>query len=461
MVSIKFNTATVADGILLVSGSGDGDTGGGLCALDVEISETVDRVSTAGITLFGNQFARLLRTPLNTGGGEILIYDSRGVSRYLRVDELSDPHYMAWDGQHLIVSSTGQNSLLWITLGGEVVRRWRAPGEDDSWHLNDICLVGQNLYACAFGRYSDYRGYKDHLQRGDGIVFDIASGRNVVTGLCAPHSPRYFDSVWTVCDSLRNTVVQVDAEGHRTREAKLRAFARGLAVTDDYLIVGESVQRGPGGGSATGSVAILRRSDFSFVVRWDVPFREVSEIVVAPRSLVHAVKTGFRTNPLRVNESDQLRMFRDIGMEPKLLWAVSERLNPDKCKVRIDAKIPSSFIGGKLTLVECTVQNLSDAFLCSELPHPVHIAYRWKNHHDSTSAARDNGNRLRLPNMLPPGSSIHCLVEVLPPDVEGEFEIVITLVQESVAWFDDIDALNGCSAMVKVIRAESSDSLPL
>ena len=85
-------------------------------------SETVDRVSTAGITLFEDRLARLLRTPLNTGGGEILIYDSRGVSHYLRVDELSDPHYMAWDGQHLIVSSTGTNSLLWITLGGEVVR---------------------------------------------------------------------------------------------------------------------------------------------------------------------------------------------------------------------------------------------------------------------------------------------------------------------------------------------------
>jgi hypothetical protein len=459
MVSLKFNTPTVGDGILLVGGAGDGDVGGGLCALDAESSETIDRVSTAGLTLFEDRLARLLRTPLATGGGEILIYDSRGISHYLRVDELSDAHFMAWDGQYLIVSSTGTNSLIWITLGGEVVRRWRAEGEDDSWHLNDICLVGQQLYGCAFGRYAHYRGYKDHLSRGDGFVFDVASGRTVVTGLCAPHSPRYFDDAWTVCDSLRKSVVQVDADGHRKRQATLRGFTRGLAVTDDYVIVGESEHRGPADGPATGSVAVLRRSDFSFVTRLEVPFREVAEIVVASRALVRSVKTGFRTNPLRISESDQLQLFRDVGIEPKRLWAVSERLTHDQCKVRIDAKIPTSFTCGKLALVECTVQNLSDVFLCSELPYPVNISYRRKSTHDSSAVASGDGNRTHLPCILPPGSSIHLRVEVLPPDIAGESEIIITLVQEGVAWFNDIDALNACSAKVKVAPPDSRDSL--
>lgn len=113
--------------------------------------------------MFGNRLARLLRASLNTGGGEILIYDGRGVYHCLRIDELSDAHYVAWDGQYLVISSTGNNSVLWVTLGGEIVRGWRPPGEDDSWHVNDIWLVGETLYACAFGRYAKYRGYKDHL----------------------------------------------------------------------------------------------------------------------------------------------------------------------------------------------------------------------------------------------------------------------------------------------------------
>jgi len=456
---LKFNTAAINDGILLVSGAGDGDTGGGLHALDGEASETIDRLSTAGITLCENRLARLLRTSLNTGGGEILIYDDRGVSHYLRVDELSDPHYMTWDGQHLIVSSTGTNSLLWITLDGKVARRWHAPGEDDSWHLNDVCLVGRRVYACAFGKYPHYRGYKDHLMKGDGIVFDIASGRAVVTDLCAPHSPRYFDDAWTVCDSLRNAIVQVDAEGHRRQEAPLRSFTRGLAVTDDYVIVGESVKRGSYDGSIRGSVAILRRADFSFVARLEVPFREVSEVAVVPRALLHAVKTGFRTNPLRVSESDQLQMFRDVGIEPKHLWAVSERLTPDQFKVRVAAEIPASFVTGKLTLVDCIVENLSDVFLTSEPPYPVNISYRWKSTLPPISVDRGDGNRTLLPRMLLPCSTIHCRMEVLAPDIEGDFEITVTLVQEGVAWFHDIDASNACSAIVKVVRTDSSASL--
>lgn len=463
MTSLKFTTAATPAGIVLVSGLCDGDTGGGLCVLDGENMQTIDRVSTVGMTLFEGRLARLLRAPLATGGGEILIYDERGVSHYLRIDELSDAHYMAWDGQYLIVSSTGNDSLLWITLSGEVVRRWRAPasGGDDSWHLNDVCLVGGKLYACAFGRHAHYRGYKAHLNSGDGFVFDIASGRTVVTGLCAPHSPRYFDGTWTVCDSLRNSVVQVDAEDHRKREAMLRSFTRGLAVTDDYLIVGESVLRKTDGGPTRGSVAVLRRADFSFVARFEVPFREVGDVVVAPRSLLHAVKTGFRTNLLRVSDSDQLQMFRDVGIEPKRLWATSERLTPEQCKVRVDAKIPATFMRGKLSLVECTVQNLSEAFLCSELPYPVNLSYRWKSIVDPAATASGDGNRTRLPCMLPPGSSLHCRIEVLAPEIEGEYEIVITLVQESIAWFNDLNPSNACSAVVKVVPADSSESRPL
>jgi hypothetical protein len=47
-------------------------------------------------------------------------------------------------------------------------------------------------------------------------------------------------------------------------------------------------------------------------------------------------------------------------------------------------------------------------------------------------------------------------VEVLAPDIEGDFEILITLVQESVVWFDSLDDSNACSATVKIVRSGSS-----
>jgi Domain of unknown function (DUF4915) len=448
---LKFNTSSIQDGVLLVAGAGDGDTGGGLGAFDGGSFQMIDRVSTSGITVFENRLARLLRTPLNTGGGEILIYDERGITHYLRVDELCDAHYMAWDGKQLIVSSTGTNSLLWVTLGGEVTRRWRAPGDDDSWHLNDVCLVEDRLYSCAFGRFAHYREYKDHLSDSNGMVFEVDSGRNVVGGFCAPHSPRYFDGAWTVCDSLRNSIVQMDGAGQRKREVKLRSFTRGLAVADEYLVVGESVARNSDGGQATGSVAIVRRADFSFVTRWEVPFREVSEVVVAPRALLQGLSTGFRTNPLRIGESDQLQLFRNLGIEPRRIWAVCERLTPDQCQVQIDANAPVTLTAGKSKLIECTVHNFADAFLCSEAPYPVYLAYRWRRCEDPNAMAEVEGNRTRLPRTLSPGETIRFGLDVIAPTNEGDYQIIITLVQEHVTWFDSISASNACSAKVKIV----------
>ena len=454
MNSLKFNTPEITDGSLLISGTGT-DTGGGICCLCDGKLEVLDRISTGGLTFFESRLARLLCAPINAGG-EILIYDDRGVSQYLRIDELSDPHYMLWDGKHLVISSTGTNSLIWLALDGSVVRRLRFPGEHDSWHLNDLHVADGRLYACAFGRYAHYRDYKDHLSKANGFVFDLISGDSVITGLCAPHSPRYFDAAWTVCDSLRNSVVQVDGQGRRQREVKLRSFTRGLAVTDDYLVVGESVQRVDEDSSATGSVAVVRRCDFGFVTRVEVPYREVSDIIVVPRSMVNGARIGFRTNSVRIKESDQLQMFRDVGIEPKRLWAVNERLAPEMCKVRLNARIPTTLICGSLSPFECTVQNLSDAFLSSELPFPVYLSCKWRNLHGPTPAAFAEGDRTRLPCMLPPGSSIPCRIELIAPSVEGEFEIVITLVQEHVLWFDAVDPSNAWRATVKLLHERFS-----
>ncbi len=448
---LQFACSGNSDFVLLISGAGIGDTGGGLCLFDGSSLQTIDRVSTAGMAVRDDRLARILSTPLSAGTGEILIYDGRGITHYLRVDELSDAHYLGWDKGHLVISSTGNNSIVWITLAGEIVRRWRAPGEDDSWHLNGIYLHDGQLYGCAFGKYSHYRGYKDRLSQEDGFVFELESGRTVAQGLCAPHSPVRVDGLWTVCDSLRNAVVQFDAStGRQVRRADLRAFTRGLAVTDDYLIVGESIQRRETSKDIAGSFAVLRRSDLSLVARFPVPFREVSDIVIVPRSLAHAAKTGFRTNPLRVSETDQLQMFREVGIEPTRLWAVGERLTASQCNIRVQADIPPHFVAGKLTLVDCTITNVGEGFLCSELPYPVYISYKWRRTEKSPEFPHLEGIRTRLPKTLAPGESMRCRIELQAPEIEGDVKLTITMLQELVVWFDELDELNGCSAVVKI-----------
>lgn len=436
---------------LLISGAGDGSTGGGLCTLENDQVQLIDRVSTAGITIFDRRLARLLRAPLSTGGGEILIYDQHGICQYLRIDELSDAHYMAWDGYHLVVSSTGTNRILWIDMSGRIVRHWEPPEtEDDAWHLNDVLYAEGRLYACAFGRYSEYRGYKKHLRDGHGFVFDVETGKAILTGLCAPHSPRYVDPTWLVCNSQENALLQFDAAGRLIKEAKLQGFTRGLAISDEYVIVGESAHRT--GEGVQGSVTLLRREDFGFVARFHLPFPEISEIALVPAALVQATRIGFRTNLLRTGESDQLQLFRSLGQEPKRLWAIGERLLPYQCRSRIDANIPCSLMAGKLILLTCCVHNLSEAFFCSELPFPVFLSYRWKQSGTSGITTISDGIRTRLPSVLPPGSSIRIRMEIQVPDVYGEYVLSISLVQEQVVWFDDLEPTNARSAHVAIER---------
>jgi Domain of unknown function (DUF4915) len=438
---------------LLISGAGDEDTGGGLCLFDGTNMQVVDRVSTSGLASCGGRLARLLRTPLSTGSGEIVVYDARGISHYLRVDELSDAHYLTWEDNRLIVASTGTNSLLWINLAGEVIRQWKAPGECDSWHLNDVYLDGDRLYACAFGKYEWYREYKNRLQNGDGFVFEVASGRSVATGLSGPHSPRFFDNCWTVCDSLRNAVVQFDSEGRERQRVELKAFTRGLCATDEYIIVGESSSRNTTHHDSQGSIVFLRRRDLAFVSRLHLPFREVSDVVTTGPELAEAARIGFRTNPLRTSETDQLALFRAAGMEPERIWATSEVLKPAQCRVRVDATLPSTFVSGRTTFIEVSITNLGEGFLCSALPHPVHISYKWTA--SSPSTTLDEGLRTKLPCMLPPGRSLRCKVDVLPPPIAGTFRLTVTLVQEGVRWFDSLDSRNGVSAAVTVSEAGS------
>ena len=443
--------------LVVISCAGDGDTGGGLCTFDGKTVDILDRVSTSGLCLSDQRLLRLLRTPLCTGTGEILIYDERGVKQYLRIDELSDSHNLVWDGNHLIVASTGKNSLLWISLDGEVVRRWRPSGEDDSWHLNDLTIHEGRLIASAFGKYAIYRGYKGHEHDGHGFLFDVESGQTLVRGLCGPHSPRYFDGCWSVCDSMNSCVVQLEPGSDiARRRLQLASFTRGFAVSNKYLYVGESVQRSESCLTGTASLAVISRADWKVVDRIPLPFREVSEVIIAPTRMVNGLRTGFRTNLLRVAEQDQLWMFQQEGMEPARLWAVSEPLEPRQFRVKVEAVAPETFVAAKLTLVDCTITNLGDGFLCTAVPYPVYISYKWSLTPVSQPMEHFEGIRTPLPATVPPAGQLSCKIEVLPPDVEGELILTITLVQESVAWFDEVYTTSAYSKVVRIERADES-----
>jgi hypothetical protein len=170
--------------VLAVSGLGDEDSGGGLFLLDGEL-ERVDWLTTTGLYAADGLFLRLLWGP------DLLVYDEHGVARYLRLDELVDPHDVALDGDQIVVVSTGRNEILRYALSGELVERWTPGGEGDAWHLNNLLLSDGRLFCASFGRFSTDRAWaEDGAREGAGIVFDVSSQEAVLAGLTAPHNPR-------------------------------------------------------------------------------------------------------------------------------------------------------------------------------------------------------------------------------------------------------------------------------
>ncbi len=441
--------------ILLASCLGD-DTGGGLFAYDGNVLEELDRVSTTGLWAWDDHLVRVLWCSSDVASvGELLVYDSRGVERYYRVDALADPHDIIWDDRHFIVVSSCTNSVLWISPSGEVARRWKAPGDGDAWHLNSLLLKDDQLLVCSFGKFRHHRGWVGGAAMGAGVVMNLETGEDLLTGLSCPHHPRYVDGAWVVCNSATSEILQIDpGTGEVLRRLELRAWTRGVAIGDDVLFVGESAHRHKADASATASIAVICRKTWAVLDRVYLPCREVYDLVLARPSLVDGVRRGFRTNPLRVSESDQFSLFSQLGVQPMRLWAVGDPLPAEACRVKVEADIRRSLELDTVVDVECTVENLGPVFLVSAPPNPVRLSYKWLDPSSGCQLPGTEGMRTAFPCSLPPRQKLTCRMKIRTPPLEGVFLLRITLVQESVAWFDDLDDGNHCSRLVHVTSPE-------
>ena len=434
------------DVALLVSGFGE-RSGGGIFAVSPDCGvEQVDSLSSTGLAVARGRVARLVRSATEHYGSELLLYDSHGVERYVRLDDVVDPHDVIWDGSHYVVASTTANSLFWLTSTGEVARQWQAPGDGDAWHLNSLAHADGRLYAGAFGRFEHHREWTRHKNDGSGIVFDVAAKRVVLTGLDCPHHPRRLDASWLVCNSAQRELLEVDDGGRVLRSLELRSWTRGLAVADGFLYVGESSTRGGFDDGDEASIAVVPANEWRVIDRVFLPCEEVYDVVLAPRELVDGVRRGFRTNPLRTAERDQLALFDEVGAKPPRLWATGDALEPEHCRVTLTAALPEKLAAASWHEMTCRIENLGPAFLVSAPPHPVHISYRW-----IAGAKACEGERTRLPESIAPSTTAECFLGLRTPATPGVYELRVTLVQEGIAWFDDLDARNVWGTTVVVI----------
>jgi Domain of unknown function (DUF4915) len=276
--------------ILVASCLGDGDTGGGLLYHDGQSWICIDDVSTTGLFVSGNELIRMLWAPSQVAGGtSILHYNTMGVLRHLTVDGLTDPHDVLWDGRHYVAVSSSQDSLVWIGVEGGIIRRFQPACGDDCWHLNSLFLHEGVLYATAFGRFEEPRGWVGHQRDGTGMIFRVDSREDVQTGLCCPHTPRFESNRWIVCNSVTSELKAFSASGELLKSAPLQDWVRGLTIADEYLLVGESVNRQLRNEVRGATVAFLDRHTWAVLQRLTLPFREIYDLVLVSPELLGGV----------------------------------------------------------------------------------------------------------------------------------------------------------------------------
>jgi uncharacterized protein (TIGR03032 family) len=274
--------------VALISCFDDDTADGGLFVYDGHVLERLDDLPTTGIASANGGLARVLRGRDDDPGSRFIRYEADGTKHEAYVEGLVDPHDVAWVGGSFAVACAGSNTIVFVAESGEVARVWRAPGTRDAWHLNSLVVVNGELHVMAFGRFERHREWAEVDSVGTGFVMNVVTGRDVVNGLSSPHHPRLVDGEWIVCNSGTGELLRIGEDGRVQARAVLAGWARGLAVLEGALLVGESRGRDePAGAEAT--IATVDRRSWEVLGRVPVPVREIYDIVVVPRSLAEAL----------------------------------------------------------------------------------------------------------------------------------------------------------------------------
>lgn len=432
---------------IAISSGNERDTfSGGLFILQAGEVTTVDLLPTAGLFQRGRSFYRVASLRQHDGA-ELLVYDDLGVARYLRLDGVHDPHDISvLDDGTLACVSPSSNAIYAIGPDGSAEPLWKAGAPFDAWHVNCVTQHAGRLYATAFGRFDRYRGWTGNCG-GTGILFDVRTGEDVLSGLTQPHTPRWLDGAWAVCDSGTGAVIRCAPSGE-PRRIELGGFPRGMCAIGDRVYVGVSELRAVRDFLGTASIAVLDRETWTEVDRIPVPGGNPYDLVPVDDATVEGLRAGFGVASRRRRNLDQLAMFESVGVAPARLWAIGEPLGARSCGITVEAAVPSRMRTGEAIRVPCRVSSRSDALLVTAPPYPVYMSYRWLD--PAGSAAPDVALRTPLPATLPPFASLDVQLVVGAPRRPGRYTLVVTAYQDQVRWFDEVDGDSAYRAQVHV-----------
>ena len=232
------------------------------------------------------------------------------------------------------------------------------------------------------------------------------------------------------------------SRGSVKRRLELRGWTRGSPLP----IATSSWAARPATGPqrrASGSLGNPRR-------RWRVADRIVCRARIYDLLLVPEALAGRSTSHLRqsapASPSRHSGTSLPAGVQPQALGerrAATGRGHPG----RDHRKLPEVLPRGTMQRAECTVTTGFDHSRLSAAGQ-VNLSYRWLE--GPPGAPLTEGLRSPLPRPLPPEGAAECRLALEVPAVSGGYTIRVTLVQEQVRWFDEVDSRNGWTVRVRV-----------
>lgn len=216
-------------------------------------------------------------------------------------------------------------------------------------------------------------------------------------------------------------------------------------------------------------MTVLDRQSWQIIDRIDVPVPEIYDVRVVPKEAVAVLDGGAsKARSLITSSGPGSRGVRPIPGYPVPRRRASDPsavLVAQDASIDVQAQMPSSMAAESLVEITVMLTNCSARLYPVGVgdDYPVHLSYRWTCESGNPITPGHEPLRTILPEDLRPGTTLSTIVLVRAPPTTGIYNLHITLVQEQVFWFIDINPMLAITELVTVVpRVEAeTDDQPL
>jgi len=198
----------------------------------------------------------------------------------------------------IILCASPLSSLVNYTLGSSSTI-WNVPGIDldttdsRSW-VNGVCAInGIPKYVTVLGISNIENGWRDEALASRGAFINVQNNEIILHNLLFPHTPTIDgDSVWFLNSGLNQVCKWTPGDDDFTVISTLHGWTRGIAIIDDYILVGVSQGRMSAFPNvisdplAEPGVAILNKSTGEQLEFESLDVQEIFDLAIVDKAIV-------------------------------------------------------------------------------------------------------------------------------------------------------------------------------